>query len=187
MKAAILYAPNTPVAVKEAEIDEPQEGEVLLDVVGAGVCHSDYHYVTGHRTIRRAPMVLGHEGAGTVRAVGPGVRDFAPGDKVILSLDAMCGSCRNCSNGRPALCETYRPEAVSRMRVDGEPVYHGRPTYVEQTLVQADACVKVPEDTTLESACLVSCGIITGIGAVVNRAKVETARRWPCLAAAAWD
>ena len=174
MKAAILNAPNTPVAVKEVEIDDPQEGEVLLDVVGAGVCHSDYHYVTGHRTIRKAPMVLGHEGAGTVRAVGPGVREFAPGDKIILSLDAMCGSCRNCSNGRPALCETYRPEAVSRMSLAGEPLYHGRPTFVEQTLVQADACVKVPDDTALESACLVSCGIITGIGAVVNRAKVET-------------
>ena len=174
MKAAILYAPHTAIAVKDVEIDDPQTGEVLLDVVGAGVCHSDYHYVTGHRTLRRSPSVLGHEGAGTVRAVGPGVGDFAPGDKIILSLDAMCGSCRNCTNGRPALCETYRPEPVSRMTLDGEPVYHVRPTFIEQTLVQADACVKVPDDTALEKACLISCGVITGIGAVVNRAKVET-------------
>ncbi len=174
MKAAIIYAPHTPVAVKEVEIDDPRPGEVLLDIVGAGVCHSDYHYVTGHRTLRRTPSVLGHEGAGTVHAVGDGVRDFAPGDKIILSLDAMCGKCRNCTNGRPALCETHRMEPVSRMTLDGEPVYHIRPTFVEQTLVLADACVKVPDDTPLEKACLISCGVITGIGAVVNRAKVET-------------
>ena len=174
MKAAIIYAPHTPVAVKDVEIDDPRPGEVLLDIVGAGVCHSDYHYVTGHRTLRRTPSVLGHEGAGTVHAVGDGVRDFAPGDKIILSLDAMCGNCRNCTNGRPALCETHRMEPVSRMTLDGEPVYHIRPTFVEQTLVLADACVKVPDDTPLEKACLISCGVITGIGAVVNRAKVET-------------
>ena len=174
MKAAIMYEAHAPVAVKEVELEEPAFGEVLLDIVGAGVCHSDYHYVTDHRTPRRLPWLLGHEGAGVVRAVGEGVRDFAPGDKIILSLDAMCGSCRNCTNGRPALCETHRMEAMSRYKQDGEPIYHIRPTFVEQTLALADACVKVPDDTQLEQACLISCGVITGIGAVVNRAQVET-------------
>ncbi len=174
MKAAILYQPHAPIAVKDVEIEDPQPDELLLDIVGAGVCHSDYHYVTGHRTPRRMPWVMGHEGAGIVRSVGAGVRTIAPGDKIILSLDAMCGSCRNCTNGRPALCETYPFEAMSRMTQDGEPVYHVRPTFVEQTIVLADACVKVPDDTPLEQACLISCAVITGIGAVVNRAKVET-------------
>lgn len=174
MKAAILYEPHAPIAVKEVEIGEPGPGEVLLDIVGAGVCHSDYHLVTGHVKARKLPWVLGHEGAGTVRAVGEGVTEFAVGDKIVLSLDAMCGRCRNCTNGRPALCETHRMAPMSRMTVHGEPLYHIRPTYVEQTLALADACVKVPDDTPLEKACLVSCGVITGIGAVVNRAKVET-------------
>lgn len=134
MKAAIMYEAHAPVAVKEVELEEPAFGEVLLDIVGAGVCHSDYHYITDHRTPRRLPWLLGHEGAGVVRAVGEGVRGFAPGDKIILSLDAMCGSCRNCTNGRPALCETHRMEAMSRYKQDGEPIYHIRPTFVEQTL-----------------------------------------------------
>lgn len=174
MKAAILYQPHAPVAIKDLEVDDPQPGEVLLDIVGAGVCHSDYHFIDGHLVPRQTPWVLGHEGAGVVRSVGSGVTTVAPGDKIILSLDAMCGTCRTCTNGRPALCETYPSTPVSRMKLDGEPVYHVRPTFVEQTIALADACVKVPDDTPLEKACLISCAVITGIGAVVNRAQVET-------------
>ena len=169
MKAAVLYGPNIPLAIEELEIEAPREGEVLLDIVGAGVCHSDYHLIDGHVTARNTPWVMGHEGSGVVREVGSGVT----GDKVILSLDAMCGCCRNCSAGSPALCETYPIRPVTRMTKNGEPFYHIRPTFVEQTVALADACVKVPDDTPLEKACLISCAIITGIGAVVNRAKVE--------------
>ena len=173
MKAALLYQPKVPPTIEEVEIEEPHEGEVLIDLVGAGVCHSDYHLVDGHLKPRNLPWVMGHEGAGIVKEVGPGVRDVAVGDKIILSLDAMCGYCRNCTNGSPALCETHPFEALSRMKVKGEPAYHIRPTYCEQTIVLANACVKVPDDTPLEKACLISCGVVTGIGAVVNRAKVE--------------
>jgi len=173
MKAAVFYEPQAPVAIEELEIDDPGEGEVILDLVGAGVCHSDYHIVDGHINARATPWVMGHEGAGVVNAVGLGVTSVAPGDKIILSLDAMCGYCRTCSSGSPALCETHSRAPVSRMKLNGKPVYHGRPTYTEQTIVSADACVKVPDDTPLEKACLVSCAVITGIGAVVNRAKVE--------------
>ena len=173
MKAAVFYQPHVPVSVEELEIQPPQAGEVLLDIVGAGVCHSDYHYIDGHVKRDVTPWVMGHEGAGIIREVGPGVTSVAPGDKIILSLDAMCGYCRNCSNGSPALCETHPPGAVSRMTKNGEPVCHSRPTFVEQTIVHADACVKVPDDTPLEQTCLISCAVITGIGAVVNRAKVE--------------
>ena len=173
MKAAVFYKANVPVSIEEVDIDPPQKGEVLIEIVGAGVCHSDYHVVDGHLTREVPPWVMGHEGAGLVSEVGPEVTSLVPGDKVILSLDAMCGYCRNCSNGSPALCETYPDTPISRMSKNGLPLYHIRPTFVEKTVALADACVKVPDDTPLEKACLISCAVITGIGAVVNRAKVE--------------
>lgn len=173
MKAAVFYQINAPVSIEELEIEPPREGEVLLDIVGAGVCHSDYHYVDGHVKRGVSPWVMGHEGAGVVVETGRGVTNLVPGDKVILSLDAMCGYCRTCSQGSPALCETHPDAPVSRMKKDGQPCYHIRPTFVEQSIALADACVKVPNETPLEKACLISCAVITGIGAVVNRAQVE--------------
>ena len=174
MKAAVFYQTNVPVSIEDLEIEAPREGEVLLDIVGAGVCHSDYHFVDGHIKREVTPWVMGHEGAGVVVETGPGVTNLTPGDKVILSLDAMCGYCRTCSQGSPALCETHPDLPVSRMQKNGQPFYHVRPTFVEQSIALADACVKVPHETPLEKACLISCAVITGIGAVVNRAKVET-------------
>ncbi|MCE2438082.1 MAG: Zn-dependent alcohol dehydrogenase [Candidatus Latescibacteria bacterium] len=173
MKAAILHRPLTRVSVEEVDIASPQAGEVLLDIAGAGVCHSDYHFVDGHVAPRALPWVMGHEGAGVVREVGPGVTSVRCGDKVILSLDAMCGHCRNCSQGSPALCETHQGRVPSRISRRGTVYFHNRPTYTEQSIVSADACVKVPDDTDLRTACLISCAVITGIGAVVNRAQVE--------------
>lgn len=172
MKAAVLYEPHSRIIVEDLDIEPPHPREVLLDMVGAGVCHSDYHLVDGHATPRGLPLVLGHEGAGVVREIGEGVTSVAPGDKIILSLDAMCGHCRNCSEGSPALCETHQGPVPSRMSKDGTPYHHGRPTYTEQAIVPSDACVKVPDDTPLQKACLISCAVITGIGAVVNRAQV---------------
>ena len=173
MKAAVLHRPLTRVSVEDVDIAPPREGEVLLDIVGAGVCHSDYHFVDGHVAPRALPWVMGHEGAGVVREVGPGVTGVRSGDKIILSLDAMCGYCRNCSQGSPALCETHQGEVPSRITSHGKVYFHNRPTYTEQSIVSADACVTVPDDTDLRKACLISCAVITGIGAVVNRAQVE--------------
>ena len=173
MKAAILHRPLTRVSVEDVDIASPREGEVLLDIVGAGVCHSDYHFVDGHVAPRALPWVMGHEGAGVVREVGPGVTSVRCGDKIILSLDAMCGYCRNCSQGSPALCETHQREVPSRISRHGKVYFHNRPTYTEQSIISADACVRVPDDTDLRKACLISCAVITGIGAVVNRAQVE--------------
>jgi Zn-dependent alcohol dehydrogenase len=124
MKAAVFRKPGVPVSIEELELAALREGEVLLDIVAAGVCHSDYHLVTGHRTPRAIPWVMGHEGAGVVREIGPNVKRLAPGDKIILSIDAMCGYCRNCTSGRPALCETYPYTPISRMTSHGEPVFH---------------------------------------------------------------
>lgn len=174
MKAAVFYQPHKPVSIEEIELDRIRDDEVLLDIVAAGVCHSDYHLVDGHRTPRATPWVMGHEGAGVVREVGSSVSNLLPGDKVILSIDAMCGTCRNCSAGKPALCETHPYLPRTRMHHQGQPLYHVRPTFVEQTIALADACVKVPDDTPLDKACLIGCAVITGIGAVINRAQVET-------------
>jgi len=174
MKAAVFYEANTPVSIEELEIMDLREGEVLLDIAAAGVCHSDYHLIDGHREPRMTPWVMGHEGAGVVRQVGAGVTNVAPGDKVILSIDAMCGHCRNCVDGAPAFCETYPYLPISRMTCQGESVYHVRPTFTEQTIASSAACVKVPDDTPLDKACLIGCAVITGIGAVINRARVET-------------
>ena len=173
MRAAVIEQTKTRIPIRDLEIQEPGQGEVLLDMVGAGVCHSDYHFIDGHMQPWGLPWVMGHEGAGVVREVGPRVSSVAPGDKIILSLDPMCGYCRNCSLGSPALCETYPRVPVTRMTLDGKPTYHMRPTFAEQTIALADACVKVPDDTNLRVGCLISCGVITGVGAVVNRAKVE--------------
>jgi Zn-dependent alcohol dehydrogenase len=173
MKAAVFRQPHIPVSIEELELEPLREGEVLLDIVAAGVCHSDYHLIDGHRTPRAIPWVMGHEGAGVVREVGAGVSSVAPGDKVILSIDAMCGHCRNCTNGSPALCETYPYLPVTRMTRQGQPVYHVRPPSIEQTIALADACVQVPDDTPLDKACLIGCAVISGIGAVVNRARVQ--------------
>ncbi len=173
MKAAVLHKPLTRVSVENVDIAPPREGEVLLDIVGAGVCRSDYHFVDGHVAPRALPWVMGHEGAGVVREVGPGVTSVGCGDRIILSLDAMCGHCRNCSQGSPALCETHQGEIPGRISRNGTVYFHNRPTYTEQTIVSADACVRVPDDTDLRKACLISCAVITGIGAVVNRAQVE--------------
>ena len=178
MKAAVFYEPHVPITVEELELEEPKAGEVLIDVVGAGVCHSDYHFVDGHQAPPNVPYVLGHEGAGIVRQVGPGVTAVSPGDKVILSMDAMCGRCRNCTSGSPTLCETYGRRAAAvdgttRFSKDGVPYFHGLALHSERTVVPADTVVKVRDDAPLEKVCLVGCAVITGVGAVLNRAQVE--------------
>ena len=179
MKAAVLYEPHTPLKVEELDLDEPKQGEVRIKLVGAGVCHSDYNKIDGHNVIKTLPMILGHEGAGIVRQVGPGVTSLALGDHVILSLAPQCGRCRNCAAGRPNLCEGHRaeagkmPDGTTRFSKDGVPYYHGLATFTEETVVLADIAVKVRDDVPLEKVCLVGCGVMTGVGAVVNRAKVE--------------
>jgi|TARA_B100001964_G_C14215150_1_gene592377 S-(hydroxymethyl)glutathione dehydrogenase/alcohol dehydrogenase len=174
MKAAVFYKPKVPVSIEELEISEPQYGEVMLNMVGAGVCRSDYLPVSGAVAIPKTPFAMGHEGAGIVKAIGPGVNNLSPGDKVILSLDSMCGYCHSCTKGRTTLCENQIRTPISRMTKDGKPIYQRRPTFTEKSIVHADACVKVPHDTHLENVCIISCAVITGIGAVINRAKVES-------------
>ena len=179
-KAAVFRTPLEPVPIETVQVDAPRYGEVALKIVGAGVCHSDYHTVDGHKAAVATPMMLGHEGAGIVSAVGDGVQDIKPGDKVILSLDSLCGNCRNCIAGHPSLCETNftygltMPDGTTRFSQNGSPIHHRTPTFTEHTVSPANKCVVVPPDTDLEKTCLISCGVITGVGAVINRANVPT-------------
>ena len=178
MKAAVCHGANAPAVVEEVDLEAPRTAEVMVELVGAGVCHSDYHFLDGHIAASHLPFVMGHEGAGIVREVGPGVASVAPGDNIIFSMDTMCGYCRNCTQGRPTLCETYGrsytlPDGTTRFSKDGKPYYSMVATFSERTVVPADKVVKISGGAPLEKVCLIGCAVITGVGSVVNRAKVE--------------
>ena len=177
MKAAVFYEAHQPVPVENVDLDGPQKGEVRVKMAGAGACHSDYHAVTGH-SVRDdgAPFVMGHEGAGVVEEVGDGVDDLALGDHVIFSLTRQCGLCRNCTAGRANLCEVDRRSATEggyRFSKDGIPLQHGLATFSEETVVSASSLVKVRKDIPVDKLCLFGCSVMTGVGAVVNRAKAQ--------------
>ena len=180
MKAAVIHEPKRPIIVEEIDLDGPEPGEVRVKLSGAGACHSDYHRVDGHSSIDTLPYVLGHEGAGVVHEVGAGVTSVAPGDHVILSLTAQCGRCRNCTAGRSNLCEWHAlgtgkaPDGTHRFGKDGVPYYADLATFSEETVVAESYLVKVREDIPIDKACLIGCGVMTGVGAVINRARVET-------------
>ena len=178
MKAAVIYEPHTPIRVEDLDLDDPGPQEVRVKLVGGGVCRSDYHTVDGHTTPISFPWLLGHEGSGIVQQVGAAVTDLARGDHVIFSLAGQCGYCRSCVTGRPNLCETYpsymRTGPDSRFSKDGVPYAHGLATFAQETIVRSSSLVKVPDDIPLEKVCLIGCAVMTGVGAVINRAKVET-------------
>ena len=177
MRAAILREAGAPLSIEPIEIDDPAQGEVLIRTAAAGVCHSDLHFVEGLYTTPM-PCVPGHESAGIVEAIGPGVTHVAPGDHVITCMSAFCGVCRNCTAGRPVLCEsteTWRnPSQPSRLSQGGtalEQLYN-LGSYAEQMLVHERACVKIRPDMPLDRAALIGCAVMTGFGAVVNTARI---------------
>jgi S-(hydroxymethyl)glutathione dehydrogenase / alcohol dehydrogenase len=182
MKAAILYETKQPLRVEEVELDPPGNGEVLVKVAAAGVCHSDYHFMNGDLPIT-LPCVLGHEGAGVVEEVGPGVSAVKPGDHVVMLFRASCGRCEFCQRGRPALCAlagTLRntgrmPDGTSRLHHEGGEMHHflGVSCFAERTVVPEQGVVKIRSDASLEVAALMGCSVMTGIGAVMNTARVE--------------
>ncbi len=178
MKAAVLREVNKPLEIEDIQISQPGPHEVLIRTVAAGVCHSDLHFQNG---AYRYPMptVLGHESAGIVETVGSEVKYVGPGDHVITCLSAFCGHCRYCTTGRPALCsgeETRRaPDEPPRLSKDGEAVHQflNLSSYAEHMLVHEHALVKIREDMPLDRACLIGCGVTTGVGAAINTARVE--------------
>jgi S-(hydroxymethyl)glutathione dehydrogenase/alcohol dehydrogenase len=181
MKAAVLYETKRPLRVEDVELEGPHEGEVLVRIGAAGVCHSDYHFMNGDLPIG-LPCVLGHEGAGVVEEVGSGVTTVAPGDHVVLLFRANCGHCEFCSQGRPALCwmggklrNTGRLlDGTSRLRSAGSELKHflGVSCFAERTVVTEQGVVPIPKDVPLEVAALVGCAVMTGVGAVMNTARV---------------
>ncbi len=180
MRAAVLYNFNEPFKVETVELAEPRQGEVMVRLAASGVCHSDLSIQRGILPMP-PPVIIGHEGAGTVEAVGPGVTSVRPGDHVVLTWLYSCGRCRDCARGKPHLCETAAMATMSggmydgttRFKVGGNEMRHWVGTFSEYTVVPEQACVKIREDVPLESACLVGCGVMTGVGAAMNTAKVE--------------
>jgi len=179
MKAAVLHAANQPLTIEEVALTKPGSREVLLRTAFAGLCHSDLHFIEGlysHPT----PCVLGHESAGIVEAVGDAVTYVKPGDHVITCLSVFCGTCSQCVTGHPNLCENTEvklPPGVSRRLSwkGGELMnqFLNLSSFAEQMLVHENSMVKIDPDIPLDRAALVGCGVMTGVGAVFNAAKVE--------------
>jgi S-(hydroxymethyl)glutathione dehydrogenase/alcohol dehydrogenase len=170
----IIFDGERARATDRLEVREPGPGEVAVRIRAAGVCHSDVSVIDG--TIDwPTPAVLGHEGAGIVAAVGPGVDGLAPGDPVVLHTLAACGHCRHCSAGRPTWCRATFGNRGTPFRLDGAPCNHfaASSVWVERTVVKAVQAVPIPADVPMTSACLIGCGVITGVGAVLNRARVR--------------
>ena len=179
MKAAVLHAANQPLTIEEVALAKPGSREVLMRTAFAGLCHSDLHFIEGlypHPT----PCVLGHESAGIVEAVGDAVTYVKPGDHVITCLSVFCGTCSQCVTGHPNLCENTEvkmPPGVSRRLSwkGGELMnqFLNLSSFAEEMLVHENAIVKIDPDIPLDRAALVGCGVMTGVGAVFNAAKVE--------------
>jgi len=176
MKAAVCYEFGKPLVIEDIDIRPPAPGEVRIKNVATAVCHSDIHLVRGTLPFP-PPIVGGHETAGYVAAIGEGVSGLEKGDPVVVSLLTSCGECRMCTTGHPNLCEyPWERGAVSPYKNQkGEPVDQGFliGSFAEQTVVHKSQVVKLPPDMPLDSASLLACGVATGFGAVVWRAKVE--------------
>ncbi|WP_439677086.1 alcohol dehydrogenase catalytic domain-containing protein [Embleya sp. MST-111070] len=170
---AILHTATGAEIRDDVTVRDPEAGEVLVRIVATGVCHSDVSVLEG--VIEwPTPSVLGHEGAGIVEKVGAGVGSVAPGDHVVITTIAACGMCRHCQTGHPNRCRQTLGNRGTPFTIGDEPVWNfaGASTFAELTLVKEIQCVSIPKDVPLTSACLVPCGVVTGAGAVLNRANV---------------
>jgi Zn-dependent alcohol dehydrogenase len=186
IRAAVLEATGGSLTVQELDLGPPGPGEVLVRLAASGVCRSDYNAIDG-TTESPCPVVLGHEGAGVVEAVGAGVTRVAPGDHVALSWTPSCGDCPECVRDLPQLCSTVWPvmseaglmDGTSRLSRDGERVYHYcfLSTFAEATVVPERSCIPIPHDVPFDVAALVGCAITTGVGAVWKTAGVRPGDR----------
>ncbi len=182
MKAALLRAPHEPMTIEEVELDPPGAGEVLVKLSATGVCHSDLHVISGDLQ-RPFPVVLGHEGAGVIEAIGEGVTMVKIGDHVVLTYLPACGKCRWCHTGQPNMCDLgallrtgKMLDGTSRMHTpDGEEISNFLfvSTWAEYTVVPEASLVPVPEHVPLEKVCLLGCGFTTGFGAATNAVHIR--------------
>ena len=182
MRAAVLEESEGPlVLTDDVELEPPRFGELVVDVAACGVCHSDLSAIDGSFPVP-LPVILGHEAAGVVTGVGPGVTSLAEGDRVVVAPSAPCGHCYFCMRGQPGVCVTTQtvatfamPDGSSRLSRHGEVVHRGLgvAAFADQVVVEESAAVPLPDGVPLEIACLLGCGVQTGIGAVINTARVE--------------
>lgn len=182
-RAAVAFGPGQPLQIVEVDVAPPKAGEVLVRIVASGVCHTDAFTLSGDDPEGIFPAILGHEGGGIVEAVGEGVTSLEVGDHVIPLYTAECRTCKFCTSGKTNLCQSVRetqgkglmPDGTTRFSYKGEPIYHymGTSTFSEYTVVAEVSLAKVPKDAPLEKICLLGCGVTTGVGAVLNTAKVE--------------
>jgi len=183
IRAAICFEPQQPLVVDEIELAGPRTGECLVRLAATGVCHTDAYTMSGRDPSGLFPCVLGHEGAGVVEEVGPGVTSLRPGDHVIPLYIPECRNCKFCLSGRTNLCgailatqgKGLMPDGTSRLSHKGKPLLHymGTSTFAECTVVPEIALAKIRPDAPLDRVCLLGCGITTGVGAVLNTAKVH--------------
>ena len=176
MKAAVLYKAKTPLVVEEIDFGNPQDNEVLVEMKASGVCHSDWHIIKGEWTQFNFPIVLGHEGAGIVGAVGPGVTSVKPGDHVLLAWRTNCSLCAMCQQGWPNLCLNAEADSQRATLVDKDtPVNQllRLGTFATHAMVPEASVVRIDRDIPFPQLSLVGCGVMTGVGAVINTARVH--------------
>ena len=183
-RAAVAWKAGEPLTIETIDIEGPKAGEVLVEIMATGICHTDAYTLSGADPEGLFPAILGHEGAGIVREVGAGVTSLKAGDHVIPLYTPECRQCKTCLSQRSNLCTAIRatqgkgvmPDGTSRFRCDGEPVFHymGCSTFANFTVLPEIALAKVREDAPFDKICYIGCGVTTGIGAVINTAKV-----WP--------
>ena len=181
-RAAVAWEAGKPLSIEELDLEGPRAGEVLVRIVATGVCHTDAYTLSGADPEGLFPVVLGHEGGGIVEEVGKGVTSLKPGDHVIPLYTPECGQCKFCKSGKTNLCQRIRvtqgkglmPDGTSRFSKNGKPILHymGTSTFSEYTVLPEISLAKIDPAAPLDKVCLLGCGITTGIGAVLNTAKV---------------
>ena len=182
-KAAVAWKAGAPLTIEEVDLGGPRAGEVLVEIMATGICHTDYYTLSGADPEGIFPAILGHEGAGIVREVGPGVSSLRADDHVIPLYTPECRQCKFCLSRKTNLCQAIRPtqgrglmpDATSRFSLDGKPIYHymGTSTFSNFIVVPEIALAKVRSDAPFDKICYIGCGVTTGIGAVLFTAKVE--------------
>lgn len=182
-RAAVAFEAKQPLEIVELDLEGPREGEVLVEIMATGICHTDAYTLDGFDSEGLFPSVLGHEGAGIVREVGPGVTSVKEGDHVIPLYTPECRQCKTCTSQKSNLCTSIRatqgkgvmPDGTSRFSYKGQTIYHymGCSTFSNFTVLPEIAIAKIREDAPFDKVCYVGCGVTTGVGAVTNTAKVQ--------------
>ncbi|MGK6319145.1 S-(hydroxymethyl)glutathione dehydrogenase/class III alcohol dehydrogenase [Sphingomonas sp. DT-204] len=182
-RAAVAFEAKTPLEIVEVDLEGPKAGEVLVEIMATGICHTDAYTLDGFDSEGIFPSILGHEGAGIVREVGAGVTSVKPGDHVIPLYTPECRQCKSCLSGKTNLCTAIRatqgkglmPDGTSRFSYKGQPIFHymGCSTFSNFTVLPEIAVAKIREDAPFRTSCYIGCGVTTGVGAVVNTAKVQ--------------